>query len=97
MRGLPMRMTQTPRLPAKGGLRTGLRLKRPFHELWFCLTMVAMPLRDVGELVNRIDHRALEAITDRLEVIAGQLDVVAQRKARKPKVDAPAEPVARAA
>ena len=59
--------------------------------------MVAMPLRDVGELVNRIDHRALQAITDRLEAVASQLDVVAQRRARKPKADAPAEPVARAA
>ena len=98
MRGLMIgRMTRTPRLPAKVGLRTRLRLKRPFHELWFCLTLVATPLRDVGELVNRVDHRALQSITDRLEVVASQLDVVAQKKARIPKADAPAEPVAKAA
>ena len=54
-------------------------------------------LRDVGELVNRLDHRALQAITDRLEAVATQLDVAAQKKARKRNADASAEPVAKAA
>ena len=65
------------------------------------LTMVAMPMRDCGELVNRIDTKALQQVTGRLEAIASQLETIGQKKAtRKPKAEkaeAPVEPVAKAA
>lgn len=59
-------------------------------------------MRDCGELVNRIEHRGLVAVTERLEAIAGQLESIGQKKPRKAK-EAKAEaavgdpPVAKAA
>ncbi len=69
------------------------------------LTMVVMPLQNMGKLVNRIDSTALQQVTGRLADIAGHLEAVAtvleavgQRKARKVQVAAvAAEPVKQAA
>jgi len=48
------------------------------------LTMVVMPLRDNGELVNRIEHRGLVAVAERLEAAATVLEAIGQKKARRP-------------
>ena len=47
------------------------------------LTMVVMPMKDCGDLVNRIDHTALHQVTERLKEVAGQLESIEQRKKQK--------------